>query len=312
MPSPSSVAIHRQRAPLLTLVAALLTAACSSGAGDLPGHTSAAAATEPEPTAKPGDARPAAVTQRPPPPKPDPGPQGLAGYRWQILLATAADGRALPELQPNAFSQIHVEFGDDGRLTIDGHCGEMSGDYRLRGDVLEVSDQVQQAVGCTNHLAQATSIAVHEHLLSPYRYRLEGQGVRQRLHLTSRNGTQLVLQTEDAAWGSKPVEMTLEVAAKEVDCEGLLVAASRCLWVRELHYVLGRRVSASDWHRFYGPIEGYRHSPGAHELVRVRHYPLMLRGRLVSSYALDYATPSAPEPTHVNGTVGGAVAHDRP
>ncbi|MGO1002533.1 DUF4377 domain-containing protein [Lysobacter sp. CA196] len=130
--------------------------------------------------------------------------------------------------------------------------------------------------------------------------------------MTSRNGTQLVLQTQDALWGSKPVETTLEVAAKEVDCEGLPAAASGCLWVRELHYVLGRRVSASDWQRFYGPIEGYRHPPGAHELVRVRHYPLRLRDRLVSAYALDYATPWTPEPTHENGSAGGAVAHDRP
>ncbi|ALN61413.1 putative lipoprotein [Lysobacter antibioticus] len=308
MPSPSSASTHCRRAHLLTLVAALLTAACSGGGGDLPGHTSAAAATEPEPTAKPGDARPAAVTQRPPTPTPDPGPQGLVGYRWQILLATAADGRALPELQPNEFSQIHFEFGDDGRLTIDGHCGEMSGDYRLRGDVVEVSDEVQQTLGCLNHLAQATSIAVHEHLLSPYRYRLEGHGVRQRLRLTSRNGTQLVLQTQDALWGSQPVERLLEVAAEEVGCEGVPGGGARCMSVRELRSVRGRRAPVSAWYRFFGPIEGYRHAPGAHELVRVRHYPLRLRDRLVGAYALDYATPWTPEPTEENGTVGGAVA----
>lgn len=308
MPSPSSASTHCRRAHLLTLVAALLTAACSGGGGDLPGHTSAAAATEPEPTAKPGDARPAEVTQRPPPPKPDPGPQGLLGYRWQILLATAADGRALPALQPNEFSQIHFEFGDDGRLTIDGHCGEMSGDYRLRGDVLEVSQAVQQAVGCYSQRARATSAAISEHLSPPYRYRLDGQGVHQRLRLTGRNGTELILQTEDALWGSKPVAMTLEVAADEVGCYGVPGAGLDCMRVRELRSVRGRQTPVSDWYRFYGPIEGYRHSPGAHEFVHVRHYPLKLRGRLVSSYALDYATPWAPEPTEENGTVGGAVA----
>jgi heat shock protein HslJ len=284
-------------------MAALLFALTACGGGERPGHTEAAEATLPAPG--PLDERPTATTQRPPPPKPDPGPQGLLGYRWQVLLATAADGRALPMLQPNLYSQIYFEFAADGRLTIGGHCGELSGTYRVRGDVLEVSDAGQQTVGCDSRLATATSIAVNEQLSSPFRYRLDGHGVHQRLRLTGRNGTQWVLQTRDAPWGSKPVALALEVAADETDCRGVSGGSLQCLSVREWRWAMGRRVPASDWYRFHGPIEGYRHRPGAHELVRVRHYPLKLRDRLVSAYALDSATPWMPEPTEVGGSVGG-------
>ncbi|MGO1002534.1 META domain-containing protein [Lysobacter sp. CA196] len=152
MPSSCSVSVDCRRVHPVALVAALLFAPTACGGDGRPGHTEAAEATVPERAVEPGGVRPAATTQRPPPPKPDPGPQGLAGYRWQILLATTADGRALPELQSNEFSQIHFEFGDDGRVSIEGHCGEMSGDYRLRGDVVEVSGEAQQALGVPAHL----------------------------------------------------------------------------------------------------------------------------------------------------------------
>lgn len=308
MPSPSlSGPAHRRLAHLAPLAVALLSAACSRS-GEPPGQIAATgvAAIEPEAAAGAG-AAPVPVTPPPPPPKPDPGPQGLVGYRWQILLATAADGRALPELQPNRFSQIHFEFDPYGRLTIDGLCGERSGDYRLRDGVIEVPHEGQQALGCEDKVAMATSDAADKYLVPPYRYRLEGQGVRQRLHLTGHDGTQLVLQTEDAFWGSRPVAMTLEVAAKEVDCQGLLVAASSCLWVREVRYLLGRRIPVSDWHRFYGPIQGYRHTPGRNERVHLRHYPLRLRGGSVNAYVLERVEPLAPSTQDRDGTVGGEV-----
>ena len=173
-------------------------------------------------------------------------------------------------------------------------------------------EQGQQAVGCESQVLLAASDAANEHLRPPYRYRLEGRGVRQRLRLVSSNGTHLVLQTEDAFWGSKPTETTLEVAAKEVDCAGLPVAAPSCLWVRELRRAPGPQASDADWHRFYGSIEGYRHRSGTNERVELRHYPLKLRGGWVSSYVLNYAAPWTSPPDERQGSVGGEAPHDSP
>jgi len=256
-----------------------------AGAGGALLACAAAESGAPPAAAQPGQVPPAAATLPPPPPMPakplrpaapplpaaTAAPQGLEGYRWQVLTATDAGDRPIPELQPDRHLQIYLEFGPDQRLRISGQCGDIFGRYRIDGDRIEAPDLGQLTVGCLDARASAAATQASAHLSPPLRFVLDGIGVRQRLRLTSRDGSRFVLQTTDAAWGARAVPLVLEVAAQERDCDDI-AGEPRCLWVRRLS-VDGQQRPISDWYRFADAIRGYRHRPGTHEALVLDYYP---------------------------------------
>ncbi|QWP77840.1 META domain-containing protein [Lysobacter sp. K5869] len=294
---------------------------CAAAGSVLLACAAAESGTQSAATAQPGETPPAAATLPPPPPMPakplqPPAPplpaapaanQGLEGYRWQVLTATGPDDRPIPELQPDRHLQIYLQFGPNKRLSITGQCGDMFGAYRIDGDRIEAPDTAQTTVGCLDARASGAATPARVHLSPPFRFALDGEGVRQRLRLTSSDGSRFVLQTTDAVWGARALPLVLEIAPDERNCDDVF-GEPRCLWVRRLSTDAQLR-PVSDWYRFADAIRDYRHRPGTHEALVLDYYAPppgshpMRRGTYLVQRTIPLAGAVAPSaPAHAPDT----------
>lgn len=217
--------------------------------------------------------------------------EDLTDNRWQVLLATDANGHPVSLLQPDAQHQVYLEF-DGGQISISGTANGMSGPFQLQPGRIVSNSMSLGMVAISNDRLSAMDDVAAEHMVPPYDYRVVGEGTQQRLYLTTRNGTQLVLQTVDAPYGSKPKMLYLEVAAEERKCEDVAHPGRLCPWVRELKPDRDEfnYSPLSDWRLLSFPIDKYRHEHGTHERLTIRHYPAISTNYgSQGSYVLDYA-----------------------
>lgn len=236
----------------------------------------------------------------------------LAEYRWQVQLATRADGSALAVLQAGADRQVRVDFRDR-RMAFSGGANTVSSGYRLEGErIVAVGDGGFETtlIGTSQERSQAIDDALMRYLKPPFRQRLEGRGATQRLYLTGADGTVLVLQTLDAPYGAKGEDVSLEIAAAprtcSVGCAALNPPAPNCISARRLRWVDDRPQPASDWSDLpLHVFEGLRPRPGRHQVLQARHYPSLsgqacslgvYRVEEVADFAAQDGTVAAPAP----------------
>jgi len=231
----------------------------------------------------------------------------LREYRWQVQLATRADGNALPLLQADALDQIQVEFGPD-RMSFSGGANEISMYYRLEGSRIasfvptrlglrkQGGGFVSTAVGTWSERPLAMDELLSAHLAPPFEHWLEGSGATQRLHLIGADGTHFILQTTDAAYGAKGERVNLEIAAGlqrcSTGCGPLNAPRPDCVSARKLRWANGEPQPASAWftlprHAF----DGRRLLENQHQVLDARHYP-SLTGKQCSAgiYVVDMVT----------------------
>jgi hypothetical protein len=89
----------------------------------------------------------------------------------------------------------------------------------------------------------------------------------------------------------------LEVAAQTVPCQPGAGAPAQCLQVRERRFDdKGLRIDPpGEWRAFYGSIDGYTHTPGVRNVLRLKRYQ---RGTVPADasayiYVLDLVVESA-------------------
>lgn len=231
----------------------------------------------------------------------------LSEYRWQVQLATRADGNALALLQADALDQVYLEFGPQ-RMSFSGGANEISMYYRIDGSRIasfvptrlglrkQGGGFVSTAVGTRSERPLAMDKLLSDHLAPPFEHWLEGSGATQRLHLIGADGTHFILQTTDAAYGVKGEPVTLEVAAGlkrcSTGCGPLNPPTPDCLSVRELHSAKGKPQTASEW--FTLPrhaLDGRRLQENQHQVLEARRYPSLAGKQCsVGIYVVDYVS----------------------
>jgi hypothetical protein len=102
------------------------------------------------------------------------------------------------------------------------------------------------------------------------------QGAQPTLILLSTANEVLMLtgqKTLEALYGPG-TRMFLEVAAQTAACQNPQTGETQCLQVREISFdEQGLRVgNPGEWQPFYGRIEGYEHTPGERNIVRVNRF----------------------------------------
>ena len=79
--------------------------------------------------------------------------------------------------------------------------------------------------------------------------------------------------TLESLYGA-PTRIFLEVAPQTVPCQPGAGAPTQCLQVRERRFdKQGLRIEPpGEWRAFYGRIDGYTHTPGVRNVLRVNRY----------------------------------------
>ena len=222
--------------------------------------------------------------------------RALQDHHWTLQSASDASGRPIEALLP-AGRPIVMNFVD-ARLSIRGACNQLNGSWRL-------SPQTQLSIGrlaatmkaCEPALMAADS-ALSAALEQPLGVELT-RGAAPSLRLSTAAQQVLTFSGEPtlrSLYGA-PKRLFLEVAAQTVDCTQPSGEAGRCLSVRELRFDEQglRKGQPGPWRSFSGRIEGYTHTPGVRNVLRVDRYERKPapEGRPSSVYVLDLVVESA-------------------
>jgi heat shock protein HslJ len=204
----------------------------------------------------------------------------LSQHQWQLASAVDRSGQPVAALQAPPDRPVEARFGAGpagARLSITGGCNAMGGSYQVSDTAaLTVSQMAATRRACVAPLMQI------DHALS----RLLGQpmqlsqdtptGAAPRLTMRAADGSTLQWTgklTPEARYGAFTT-VFYEVGSERLPCSHPLMPNARCLQVREIKYdaqglVIG---TPGAWQNLYQEIEGYTHTPGQRQVLRIKKF----------------------------------------
>jgi heat shock protein HslJ len=217
---------------------------------------------------------------------------------WTLQSGSEASGQPIDGLMVPG--QAFMLRFDGARLAVKGGCNNMSGSWRL-------SPQGQLMVGrlaATMKACEAALMQADRALSAVLAQHLQVQlqpGASPSLRLVSPGRQTLVLAgqpTLESLYGA-PTRIFLEVAAQTVPCQPGAGAPTQCIQVRERKYdEKGLRVGTpGEWRAFYDRIDGYTHTAGVRNVLRIDRYTRAQVPADASAYlyVLDMVVESAQE-----------------
>ncbi len=199
----------------------------------------------------------------------------LASQHWRLEQAVDAKGQRIEALFARADKPLQLDFRD-GRVSVGNACNRMGGGYTIAGDRLQVARMAATLMACPDPKLMALDQAIGKRLEAPQTIALSG-GAEPRLTLTSADGDVLTFRGEATAetrYGGPGETVFLEVAAQAKPCNHPLIPNKQCLQVREIHYdERGIKTGTpGDWQPLYQDIEGFDHTAGIRNVVRVKRF----------------------------------------
>lgn len=198
--------------------------------------------------------------------------QVLQDHRWTVVSAVGSDNAAIAALADGP----GFAFGfTQGRLLVEGGCNGLRAGYQLSPEGrLGITAGAATLMACEPALmtADATLAAL---LAKPLDVAL-APGPEPTLALMAESGEVLQLRgqpTPEALHGP-PTIAFLEVGPQRVACEGAASADGLCLQVREVNFdAQGLRTGTpGEFQPFPGLIQGYEHSPGTRNIIRIKRF----------------------------------------
>jgi heat shock protein HslJ len=222
------------------------------------------AAAEPDRSGQPGAWGPAGADL----------PRTLEAHRWRLDSVTDGAGKRIEAVFPATGRAFTFAFSGS-RVLVEGGCNSMRGDYRVAADGrLEFGRMAATMMACAPALMQADA-ALSKLLAAPLQVAMAGGAQPQLRLVTAANETMVLIgqPTPEALYGAGTL-MFLEVAAFRVPCRHPLTPEATCLQVRERKYdERGLPVGTpGEWRPFYGSIEGYTHTEGERNVLRVKRF----------------------------------------
>jgi heat shock protein HslJ len=220
----------------------------------------------------------------------------LEAYHWDLTSATDQRGQAIAALQPVAGKPLRFDFAKD-RIGISGGCNRIGGTYEYSGTALRLHQLAQTEMACADHRLMDADAAIASRLQGELQANLEA-GAPPRLQLLATNGDRLVFAgtpTPQTRHGSEGTTVFLEVAPQRVPCPHPLIRDMQCLQVRERAYAGdGTLSSQGEWQPLDQEIEGYTHTPGTRNVLRLKRFTVKNPPADASSvaYVLDTVVES--------------------
>ncbi len=219
----------------------------------------------------------------------------LQEHHWTLKSSSDAGGRPIDAMLP-AGHPVVMDFVE-ARLSIRGACNQLNGGWRLSplGELM-VGRLAATMKACEPALMEADA-ALASALAPPVGVELT-PGAAPSLRLSTAARQSLTFSGEPtlrSLYGA-PRRIFLEVAAQTVDCTLPSGVAGRCLQVRDLRFDDKglRKDPPGAWRPFTGSIEGYTHTPGVRNVLRIDRYRRepAPAGRPSVVYALDLVVES--------------------
>jgi heat shock protein HslJ len=197
----------------------------------------------------------------------------LQDHRWTLQGAADASGQPIAALRLPGRT-FAMSFAD-ARLSVEGGCNRMHGGWRIDpSGKLMAGRLATTMMACETALMKADE-ALAALLAQPLSISVT-TGATPTLRLTSAGKESLVLNGTPTlkSLHGEPTRIFLEVDAQRVDCKPPQSPPSNCLRVRERFFdksglPTGR---TGEWTVFGGQIEGYTHTPGVRNVLRVDRY----------------------------------------
>lgn len=220
--------------------------------------------------------------------------QHLTAYHWELDRAVNAGGSPDPRWiwRSDNTTPVTLTFKNQ-RLAVAGLCNNLGAHYAVNGSKIKIEQVIN-----TMRMCPDKSLMDYEHAFAQ---RLPQASVwhitrtstepvsRPILTLGFEDGAQWVLDgtpTAEMKYGSTGETLFLEVQAQTVPCSDPLITSRQCLNVRTVDYGAdGLRLGHGPWEPFYGDIDGYEHTPGVHNVIRVKRYTRQNPPADVSEYA---------------------------
>jgi len=202
----------------------------------------------------------------------------LSDYHWDLANAQSAAGTTQSTWVPPKTRDgqpLRLTF-EDQRLYVSGLCNRLSASYTLSANKIRISPPISTMMACGDDELMQYERAVGAHLPQAQSWSINENASALALTLRFTDGDQWILNgtpTDETRYGSVGETEFLEVAAHRIACTHPLIKNMQCLNVRTVQYNdAGLKTNVGNWHAFYDDIQGYTHTPGERNILRVTRY----------------------------------------
>ncbi len=223
--------------------------------------------------------------------------QTLEGHRWTLASATDSENHRIDALFPATGRPFTLTFSAS-RLSVQGGCNSIVGGYGINAEgLLKAEQMVSTQMACEPEIMKADA-ALAALLAQPLQIEIV-PGLQPTLRLLTASNEALGLEgkvTPEALYGPGAL-LFLEVDAQALACRNPRNGQTTCLQVREISFDEQglRSAHPGPWRPFYETIEGYSHTPGVRNVLRVNRFQ---RGAVSTPaiYVLDLIVESEKMP----------------
>lgn len=202
----------------------------------------------------------------------------LAQYHWQLNNAIDSNGKRIDSLFVREDRPLQLDFTQD-RLNVVNSCNSLGASYTIRKGQLQIGSMISTMMACHDPALAGLDDAVSRRLQGSLGISMLAGGNAPHLQLVTANGDTLSfvgMPTAQTRFGGPGATVFLEVAAQTVPCNHPLIPNKQCLQVREIHYDEQGLPTGTpgEWQPLNQDIEGYTHTPGIRNVLRVKRYTL--------------------------------------
>ncbi|MEM5331259.1 DUF4377 domain-containing protein [Paraburkholderia sp. JHI2823] len=200
----------------------------------------------------------------------------LGQYHWQLKDAFDSKGMRIDALFVGAEEPVQLDFTAD-RLIVINSCNDMSASFSVKKGQLQLGPMMSTSMACPDAARAALDDAIAQRLRGSLGVNLLTRDNTPRMQLVTETGDMLTftgVPTAETRFGGPGETGFLEVAAQTVPCKNPLIPDKKCLLVRERHFDEQGLPSGTpgEWRPLDQDIEGYSHTPGIRNVLRVKRY----------------------------------------
>ncbi len=194
----------------------------------------------------------------------------LQAYHWQ-MPKTLDSGNQAP---------VQLTF-QDGSVFVEGLCNTLRTGYQINGSAMTMGKVAGTLRMCDDPALMKFEQDVAARLETTASFGIAGAaaqdpGQQPVLTLRFADASEWQLQgkpTNETKYGSAAETIFLEVEPQLAPCSHPLIPNKQCMRVRTIEFdANGLKRNQGEWQLFYDDIEGYTHTAGVRNVLRIKRY----------------------------------------